>query len=104
MEQKLAALADSPSDFERFGVARSEVATWEDGARTDNSPGTYEWWYFDAHLADGAKLVISFMNKDLATPDKPLSPLLRLDLDLPDGRHFEKLAHYLPSAWSAAGW
>jgi hypothetical protein len=36
------------------------------------------------------------MNKDIATPDKPLSPLLRLNLDLPDGRHFEKLVHYPP--------
>jgi hypothetical protein len=57
---------------------------WEDGARTDDSAGTYEWWYFDAHLADGAKLVVTFMNKDTAEPQKPLSPLLRLDLDLPD--------------------
>jgi hypothetical protein len=42
------------------------------------------------------------MNKDIAEPQKPLSPLLRLDLDLPDGRHLEKLAHYPASAWSAA--
>lgn len=69
-------------------------APWEDGARTDDSVGSYEWWYFDAHLDDGAKLVLSFMNKDdIAGPRKPLAPLLRLNFDLPDGRHFEELRH-----------
>jgi hypothetical protein len=99
--KKLAVLADAPDDYERLGLAVT-IEPWEDGARTDNSGGTYEWWYFDAHLADGAKLVVAFMNKDIAEPNKPLSPLLRLELDLADGRHFEKLAHFPASAWSAA--
>ncbi len=42
------------------------------------------------------------MNKDIAQPQRPLSPLLRLDLDLPDGRHFEKIVRYPPAAWPAA--
>src|SRR2546427_11597033 len=42
------------------------------------------------------------MNKDIAEPQKPLSPLLRLELDLPDGRRFEKLIHFPAQAWSAA--
>jgi hypothetical protein len=50
--------------------------------------------YFDAHLEDGAKLVIVFMNKDLASQQKPLAPLVRLNLDLADGRSVEKLATY----------
>src|SRR3979411_3229484 len=102
MADKLAVMADSPADYERLGLSPTSIMPWEDGARTDNSAGTYEWWYFDAHLADGAKLVVSFMNKDIAQPQKPLSPLIRLNLDLSDGRHFEKLAHYPPDAWSAA--
>jgi hypothetical protein len=89
----MAVMADAPEDYERLGLAAT-IEPWEDGARTDNSAGTYEWWYFDAHLADGAKLIVAFMNKDIAEPNKPLSPLLRLELDLPDGRRFEKLAHF----------
>jgi hypothetical protein len=100
-EEKLAVMANAPEDYERLGLAPT-IEPWEDGARTDNSAGTYEWWYFDAHLADGAKLVVAFMNKDIAEPTKPLSPLLRLELDLPDGRRFEKLVHFPASAWSAA--
>jgi len=95
-------MADEPGDYERLGLSPTSIEPWEDGARTDDSAGTYEWWYFDSHLADGAKLVVVFMNKDLAEPQKPLSPLLRIDLDLPDGRRFEKLIHFPASAWSAA--
>jgi hypothetical protein len=101
MAGKLAVTADSPADYERLGLSPASIEAWEDGARTDGSSGTYEWWYFDAHLADGAKLVVSFMNKDIAEP-KALSPLIRLDLDLPDGRHFEKITHHPPGEWSAA--
>ena len=101
MADKLAVTASSPADYERLGLSPTSIEAWEDGARTDDSAGTYEWWYFDAHLADGAKLVVSFMNKDIAEP-KALSPLIRLDLDLPDGRHFEKIVHYPPGEWSAA--
>jgi hypothetical protein len=97
----LAVLADQPQDYKRLGLSPTSIQPWEDGARTDDSAGTYEWWYFDAHLADGAKLVVAFMNKDIAQPQKPLSPLLRIDLDLPDGRRFEKLIHVPAAAWSA---
>src|SRR6267154_3961739 len=99
--EKLAVMADSPADYERLGLSPTSIAPWEDGARTDDSAGTYEWWYFDAHLADGAKLVVAFMNKEIAEPQKALSALLRLELDLGDGRHFEKLVHYPPGEWSA---
>lgn len=102
MANKLAVVANNPADYERLGLSSTSIEPWEDGARTDNSAGTYEWWYFDAHLADGAKLVVAFMNKDIAQPDKPLSPLLRLELELPDGRRFEKLIHFPAPAWSAA--
>jgi CrtC N-terminal lipocalin domain len=97
----LAVLASTDADYERYGVTRERVEPFEDGARTDGRPGTYEWWYFDAHLEDGAKLVVAFMDKDIASPQKPLAPLIRLNLDLADGRSFEKLVRFEPEAWSA---
>src|SRR5713226_5522609 len=99
---KLAVMANPPADYERLGLSPISIAPLEVVALTDDFAGTSVWWYFAAHLTNGAKLVVSFMNKDIATPQKPLSPLLRLNLDLPDGRHFEKLVHYPPSEWSAA--
>jgi hypothetical protein len=98
----LVVVASTDADYERYRVARERVEPFEDGARTDGRPGTYEWWYFDAQLEDGAKLVVVFMDKDLASPRKPLAPLIRLNLDLADGRRFEKLARFDPEAWSAA--
>jgi hypothetical protein len=47
-------------------------------------------------------VVVVFMNKDLVTPNRPLSPILRLDLDLPDGRSFQKVVPFAAEEWSAA--
>src|SRR3982074_2209820 len=102
MTEKLAVTASSPADYERLGLSATSIAPWEDGKRTDDSAGDYEGGSSAAPRADGAKLVVTFMNKDIAEPQKPLSPLLRLNLDLPDGRHYEKLVHYPPGEWSAA--
>jgi hypothetical protein len=98
----LAVTASSDADYARLGLIRGDIKAWEDGARTDDRPGSYEWWYFDAHLEDGAKLVVVFMDKDLATPKKPLDPTIRLNLDLADGRTFEKLVTFDPAVWTSA--
>jgi hypothetical protein len=101
-QEALAVIAADDADYQRLNLTRDAVAPWEDGARTDNRRGTYEWWYFDAHLDDGAKLVAVFMNKNLATPNDPLTPTIRINLDLADGRSFQKLATYPPERWQAA--
>jgi hypothetical protein len=97
-----AVIASEDADYERLGLARDAVAPWEDGARTDNRRGTYEWWYFDIHLNDGSSLVAVFMNKDLASPHDPLIPTIRIDLDLADGRSYQKLVTLPPGSWQAS--
>jgi hypothetical protein len=97
-----AEVAARPEDYERFGLSETHVEEWEDGAHTDGRPRTYEWWYFDAHLDDGTKVVVVFMTKDLSTPHKPLTPLLRINLDLPDGRSFERVQTFSPRKFSMA--
>ena len=96
---KLAALSD---DHARFGLERDVVREWEEGARTDNRAGSYEWWYFDAHLDDGAKVVVVFMNKDLGAASSPLSPQLRVNLELPDGTMSNNTIAIPAAEWSAA--
>jgi hypothetical protein len=99
----LAVIASEDGDYERLGLARNAVAPWEDGARTGNRPGTYEWWYFDSHLDDGSSLlVVVFMNKDLAAPDDPLTPTIRIDLDLADGSSYQKLVTYARDSWQSS--
>lgn len=97
-----ASIADLDSDYQRIGINRDDVALWEDGARTDGRRGTYEWWYFDAHLDDGAKLVVIFMTKDLSAPNRPLTPMIRMNLDLPDGRSRNFIKTYPAEDYSAA--
>jgi hypothetical protein len=97
-----ASIADLDQDYERIGTRRNEIAPWEDGARTDGRRGSYEWWYFDAHLENGAKLVVIFMTKDLSAPKKPLSPMIRLNLDLPDGRSRTFVRTYPADSFAAA--
>jgi predicted secreted hydrolase len=98
----LAVIASDDADYERLGLSRDAVAPWEDGARTDNRRGTYEWWYFDALLNDGSSLVVVFMNKDHAAANGPLAPTIRIDLDLADGRSFQKFATYSADSWLAS--
>lgn len=97
-----ASIADQANDYRRIGISRNEIAVWEDGARTDGRSGTYEWWYFDAHLDDGAKLVVIFMTKDLSTPKKSLTPMIRMNLDLPDGRSRTFIQTYPAESFTAS--
>jgi hypothetical protein len=99
--KELARLARTDAEYAAYGLTR-KVERWEDGARTDNRAGTYEWWYFDAHLADGSVLVIVFQNKDFTVPRTGLDPLIRFELTLPDGRQIDKLEKFDAAQWSAA--
>ncbi len=74
--------------YRKLGLNRERVEPWEDGLRTDGSRGTYEWWYFDSHLDDGSKLVIVFYTKHIIDTNKPLSPVITVQYDAPDGTHY----------------
>jgi hypothetical protein len=83
---RLCRLADEPEDFQRLGLDPKSVGAWEDGLRTDPGPGSYEWWYFDAHLDDGSSLVITFNTKNPMTPHRPLEPTVSVQLNRPGAK------------------
>ncbi|MCI2416616.1 hypothetical protein MOQ72_04215 [Saccharopolyspora sp. K220] len=95
-------LGSTAEDYERIGISPDHVALWEDGTRTGGEAGTYEWWYFDAHLDDGAKLVVVFHTKNFTDIAKPLAPTIRIDLDLPDGTSHNKIGKFAPEQFSAS--
>jgi hypothetical protein len=97
-----ARLGGSPADYARFGIETGAIKPREDGLRTDGGPGSYEWWYFDAHLDDGAKLVVVFQTKDFTAIGKPIAPVIRLNLTLPDGTDVKKLAEFDAATFTAA--
>lgn len=95
-------LATDTAHYDRIGIT-TEIKAFEDGLRTDpEAPGTYEWWYFDAHLDNGAKLVIAFHAKDFAAPTPGLNPIVSIDIDLPDGRRINKRQHFDPAEFAAS--
>ena len=90
-------IAAAPADYQRYGIAKGEIAAWEDGFRTrPGGPGTFEWWYFDAVLDDGSTLVINFMVKDIRGGrgiSQPARPVVSFELDRPDGTYVERALH-----------
>jgi len=97
-----ARLGSTPADYTRLGIERAAIKPFEDGMRTSGGPGGYEWWYFDAHLEDGAKLVVVFYTKDFTELAKPLAPQIRVDLTLPDGTALSKVADLDPETFSGS--
>lgn len=89
-------------EHRRFGLEENVIAPWEDGLRTDSSPGTYEWWYFDSHLEDGSTLVVVFYTKPITDTGGPLRPAVQIDLTRPDGSKLTRRVDYEPSAFSAS--
>jgi hypothetical protein len=84
-------LAGRAADYQNLGIDPVEVAQFEDGQRIGTEKGRYEWWYFDAHLDDGATVVVIFWTKPNVSPNRPLAPRITIYLTLPDGRRFEKV-------------
>ena len=81
----LARLGSSLQEYQKLGINPDRIEPFEDGMRTDGRKGDFEWWYFDAHLADGSKLVITFYTKDCNQTDTDLRPYADIVLDRPDG-------------------
>jgi hypothetical protein len=95
-------LAEGPGDYLRFGLRVDGVEPWEDGLRTVAGPGSYEWWYFDAHLDDGSALVIAFYTKNPLSPEHPLEPYVTVNLDRP-GAATVVVEDHSPASSFAAG-
>jgi len=69
--------------LKRDGLTET-VQTWEDGRRAPLDPGTFEWWYFDAHFDDQTTAVIVYATKPLINPAVPLTPYLSLTITRAD--------------------
>jgi hypothetical protein len=95
-------LADGTADYKRLGIAPVEIAEFEDGQRISKESGHYEWWYFDAHLDDGATVVVVFYTKPNVSPNGPLAPRITINIKPPDGRTFDKLLDTSPEMFNAS--
>jgi len=61
----------TPEFLAREGLTET-IQPWEDGLRAETGPGSFEWWYFDAHLDHNTTLVIVFATKPILERAGPL--------------------------------
>ena len=97
-----ATLGTTDEHYRRLGLSRQHIEQWEDGMRTDGGKGTYEWWYFDAYLDDGSKLIITFRTKPLIDVGKSLDPWIDLNLERADGTDVNKHLQVKPEEFTAS--
>ena len=72
-----ALIGTEPRHYERLGLTPGVIEDWEDGLRTAAADGTFEWWYFDAHLDDGSTVTVEFHTKPpYVSPKAPLTPFV----------------------------
>src|ERR1700680_741025 len=95
-------LADRPADYKRLGIVPVEIAEFEDGQSIGTEKRHYEWWYFDAHLDNGATVVVVFYTKPNVSPNGPLAPRITINITLPDGRTFDKFLDTRPELFTAS--
>src|ERR1700730_11050981 len=95
-------LAGRPADYQKLGIDPVEVAQFEDGQRIGTEKGRYEWWYFDAHLDNGATVVVVFYTKPNVSPNGPLAPRVTINITLPDGRIYDKVLDTTPEMFNAS--
>lgn len=78
--QTHALIGTEPRHYERLGLVPGDIQPWEDGWRTHaaaDTRGTFEWWYFDAHLDDGSTVTVEFHTKPpYVSPKTPLTPFV----------------------------
>ena len=96
-------LAKVSTDFEKYGLNETNIPEkWEDGMRTTGDKGTYEWWYFDAHLDDGSTIVITFYTKFMIAINKPLDPYVTVSIDKADGSTVKTELHCEPDDFNVS--
>ena len=91
-----------PEFLQRDQLQAGVVAPWEDGQRAGAGPGSFEWWYFDAHLDDGSIAVIVFATKPLLERGGPLKPTLLFTITRPDGQKIDRSKVYPADQFSAS--
>jgi predicted secreted hydrolase len=99
----------TPEFLAREGLTET-IQPWEDGLRTETGPGTFEWWYFDAHFDDhetdprarNTTAVIVFATKPLLERSGPLKPMVSLTITRANGTQLSSFPVFPVEQFSAS--
>ena len=92
---KKAWIQNSPDDYKTLGLKRNTVEMWEDGKRSADHKGDFEWWYFDSIMEDGTSVVVHFNTKQPDTMLKDGShPVVIISITTTDGKIYHDSIPY----------
>lgn len=88
-------MMDTAEDYRKLGINPDRIEMWEEQRRTDDSKGTWEWWYFDGIMDDGMKVVIQFFTKTNEAISGTVGvPNLSIKITRADGTKYEEHPHF----------
>lgn len=104
------AYGGTDADYQRAGVARDQVAPWEDGLRTAaliDDPRSFEWWYSDLLADDGTIVVFTIGSRadngfSPAPSAETARPVVHLTITEPDGTGHDYFQPFAPTDLQAA--
>jgi len=94
-------LTSTPEMMAREGLV-SDMLPREDGLRQDTGKGKFEWWYFDAQLDDGSKIVVVVLTKPIIASGGPLAPKVEITLTKANGEIISDWSYPEPGEFSAS--
>ena len=77
---------------EELGLTE-RIQRFEDGQRSEERSGSYEWWYFDSKYPDGSSLVIVFYTKPVTSFAAGFAPSATLNYINPNGKEIRTEVH-----------
>lgn len=94
MTQKKAWLATTDKEYQKLGLKRGSIQQFEDGLRTTGAKGEFEWWYYDAKMADGSTLVVTFFSNNATDGSGGFHPSIKIELTKPDGTEVKDRVYF----------
>jgi hypothetical protein len=94
-------VGNTPEILAREGLTET-IQPWEDGLRTETNPGSFEWWYFDAHFNDQSTAVVTFATKPIMERNGPLKPCIALTITRPNGTKLSSFPFFPSKEFSAS--
>jgi hypothetical protein len=85
----------------RYEKATPMMCPREDGLRQSTEKGKFEWWYFDADLDDGSKVVVVFFAKSITGNSGALKPRVEITFTRPGGTAVMDWNEYSPAEFFA---
>ena len=74
--------------YRNIGIT-TEVKSWEDGLRSTDGKGVFEWWYFDCENEDGSKVVVVFSKNNKRDFKGITGPTASLQVTFADGEKLD---------------